>query len=224
MGEGYRRAEEILGVTRSLSKVAASRAALEREYGGWGLSPTGWPLDCAKSPLHTSLPTSQAGAAVAAQHPRSSQAPAARWHHRNVSFPRAGVTPQWTHASSHKRWARKPPGASLAAANAPLGGCSWHLLDPTWGIHLQGAEDPSRLPVKIPLGNTLLLSPIWAGPPPSHPTACNCTPASNTQRLCLPALSSRLAHRHPNTLPWQFLLCFLCMRPWLDVVLTGSNI
>lgn len=53
MGEGYRRAEEILGVTRSLSKVAASRGALEREYGGWGLSPTGWPLDCAKSPLHT---------------------------------------------------------------------------------------------------------------------------------------------------------------------------
>lgn len=53
MGEGYRRAEEILGVTRSLSKVAASRAALESEYGGWGLSPTGWPLGCAKSPLHT---------------------------------------------------------------------------------------------------------------------------------------------------------------------------
>ena len=35
-------------VTRFLSKVAASRGALEREYGGWGLSPTGWPLDCVK--------------------------------------------------------------------------------------------------------------------------------------------------------------------------------
>ena len=33
MGEGYQRAEEILGVTRFLSKVAASRGALERENG-----------------------------------------------------------------------------------------------------------------------------------------------------------------------------------------------
>lgn len=221
MGEGYRRAEEILGVTRSLSKVAASRAALEREYGGWGLSPTGWPLDCAKSPLHTSLPTSQAGAAVAAQHPRSSQAPAARWHHRNVSFPRAGVTPQWTHASSHKRWARKPPSPESKCSTrrvqlAPSGPNLGHPPPGSGGPVAPAYEDPPR-EHSAPL-------PIWAGPPPSHPTACNCTPASNTQRLCLPALCSRLAHRHPNTLPWQFLLCFLCMRPWLDVVLTGSNI
>ena len=145
-----------------------------------------------------SLPNSQAGAAVAVQHPRSSQAPAAHWHHRNVSFPRAGLTPKWTHARSHKRWTRKPPGALLPATNAPLGGCSWHLLDPTWGIHLRGAEDSSHLPMKIPLGNTLLLSsrPTWAGPPPSHPIACNYSPASNTQAVpyLLQASTGTLTH------------------------------
>lgn len=149
MGEGYRRAEEILGVTRSLSKVAASRAALESEYGGWGLSPTGWPLDCAKSPLHTSLPTSQAGAAVAAQHPRSSQAPAARWHHRNVSFPRAGVTPQWTHASSHKRRARKPPSPESKCSTrrvqlAPSGPNLGHPPPGSGGPVAPACEDPPR--------------------------------------------------------------------------------
>lgn len=67
-----------------------------------------------------------------------------------------------------------------------------------------GPISPSHLPLKIPLRNTApFYTPNLA---PSHPTACNYKPASNTQRLCLTALCLQPGTQVPSHTPLAALL------------------